>query len=743
MWKAPDCVSATSTDTGILYPRCVTSVQAVFGPLRPSSSVAKFRQSGWSIRSYVDNEAIPLHVNKVYSDNTQLQYAYYDLPFICPPSGEKHAGLASGRRVSLNLGEVLRGDRIMTSDYEMAMGQDKECTYLCKHETNRKGVKRARDLIEQGYVVEWIVDNLPGATSFVSVDKTTKYYAAGFKLGYKEYAPLTGNPIYYLNNHITIVIRWRKAPGRAGDRGGKVIVGFEVFTKSMEVGKRDRDGCPQDVHGDNDGMEVFLPPNNTALEEKYVNSSYVPPLDDEVEDGTNLTIPYTYAVYFREDERVEWSQRWSLYFNNQDESTSIHWLAIINSLVICALLTAVVAMILAKTVITESGRRNKDGIIEEGMIKMRSKRTRRPGTKSPREKQTAGLLEQTDAPEREDISSSDEEFVDDITGWKLLHGDVFRSPRYAFLLAPLIGSGTQLVFMSTGLLLLSAIGLLNPSFRGGFASVGMGLFVFAGVLSGYSSTRIYKTFNGQNWRSNALITALLFPGLLFGTVFVLNLFVWSQASSTALPFGTLIALVVLWLLIQLPLVHVGSWYGFDRSSPYEHPTKTSSIPRQIPAQPWYISRTLYSVLLAGLVPFAVIFIELLFVFRNMWQDKSGYYYVFGFLTVVSIVHFVTIVEVSIVATYVQLCAENYHWWWQSIFVGAGSALWVFVYCIWFYMTRLHVEGFVSAVLFYGYSGMACIVYGLLTGTVGFLTAYTFVRRIYGYVIVKPNSLDDK
>ncbi len=94
---------------------------------------------GFSIRNYMQDEAVPLHVNKVYSDNTQLQYAYYDLPFVCPPSGEKHAGMTSGRGVGLNLGEVLRGDRIMTSDYDLAMGQDKECTYLCKRETDRKG----------------------------------------------------------------------------------------------------------------------------------------------------------------------------------------------------------------------------------------------------------------------------------------------------------------------------------------------------------------------------------------------------------------------------------------------------------------------------------------------------------------------------------------------------------------------------------------------------------------------------
>lgn len=618
----------------------------------------------------------------------------------------------------------------MTSDYELAMGQDKECTYLCKHDTDRNGVRRARTLIEDGYVVEWIVDNLPGATSFVTVDKSHKYYAAGFKLGYKDFAPNTGRPRYFLNNHITIVIRWRKAPGRSGDRGGKVIVGFEVFTKSMEIGKRDRDGCPQDVHSDNDGLELYLPPNSSVLESKYSHASYIPLDDEPMDDGAILSIPYTYAVYFREDERVDWSKRWDLYFNNQEESTSIHWLAIINSFVICALLTAVVAMIFARTILCDAGPRNKDGIIEDGVIKLRSKKSKRT-TRSPREKQTAGLLEQKDPIGHDESSSSDEEYVEDVTGWKLLHGDVFRAPPHAFLLAPLVGSGTQLVFMATGLLLLSALGILNPSFRGGFASVGMGLFVFAGLLSGYFSGRIFKTFSGQQWRSNAITTALLFPGLLFSAIFIFNLFVWAQASSTALPFGTLIGLIALVLLIQLPLVYVGSWFGFHRCPAYEHPTKTTALPRQIPPQPWYTSRSVYFVLLGGLIPFAVVFIELLFVFRSVWQDKSGYYYVFGFLTVVSIVHIVTVVEVTIVATYIQLCAENYRWWWQSVFTGAGSAVWIFAYCAWFYATRLHITGFVSGLLFFGYSAVACSVYGLLVGTVGFLTAYAFVRRIYG------------
>jgi transmembrane 9 superfamily protein 2/4 len=132
--------------------------------------------------------------------------------------------------------------------------------------------------------------------------------------------------------------------------------------------------------------------------------------------------------------------------------------------------------------------------------------------------------------------------------------------------------------------------------------------------------------------------------------------VWAQASSTALPFGTLVGIGALWLFIQVPLVYAGSWYAFARAGPWEHPRKTNVIPRQIPQQAWYIKST-HSIPIAGLIPFAVIFIELLFVFKSLWQDKSGYYYVFGFLAVVSLILFLTVVEVTIVVTYIQLCQE--------------------------------------------------------------------------------------
>ncbi|KAK5653890.1 hypothetical protein OQA88_7815 [Cercophora sp. LCS_1] len=644
------------------------------------TQVTAFYIPGWSIKSYIKSEPIPLLVNKVYSDNTQLQYAYYSLPFVCPPKHQHHSGLLSGQSIPLNLGEVLRGDRITVSDINLSMQEDTDCAFLCTQAVTQSELDRARDMVRDAYLVEWIVDNLPGATNFITADATKKYYAAGFKLGSVDSS--SGRPRYYINNHHTVIIRYRNAPGRAGDKGGKVVVGFEVYPKSVgKSTKRREDGCPANLDEVEGGLELKMPLGNTT----------------DGQDGAVLEIPYSYSVFFREDKSIEWNRRWDLYFVNQEEGQRIHWLAIANSLIICGLLTGIVLMILARTIRADiKGSAGEDG------------KTRK---RAPKEG-IASLLEQVgEVDVSEGVLDDDDEALEDTTGWKMLHGDVFRTPKNGHILAPLVGSGMQLLFMAIGLVLLSAFGILNPSFRGGFISFAVGLFIFAGLFSGYFSSRVFKTFGGNDWRRNAAITALLFPGLLFSAVFILNLFVWAQASSTAIPFGTLVAIVVLWLCVQVPLVYVGSWYGFEKSSEWEHPTKTGSIPRQVPQQAWYI-RGWRTALLAGLIPFAVIFIELLFVFHSVYQDKSGFYYVFGFLAVVLTILMVTIAEVTVVMIYIQLCAENYNWWWQSFMIGGGSAVWVFAYCGWYYFMKLHITGFLS---------------------IGFLTAYAFVRRIYGAI----------
>jgi hypothetical protein len=61
------------------------------------------------------------------------------------------------------------------------------------------------------------------------------------------------------------------------------------------------------------------------------------------------------------------------------------------------------------------------------------------------------------------------------------------------------------------------------------------------------------------------MTPLFTPGIIFGSFFVLNLFVWAKGSSGAVPFGTMLALVMIWFVISVPLSVAGSWLGFKQS----------------------------------------------------------------------------------------------------------------------------------------------------------------------------------
>merc|ERR1711967_14254 len=101
-----------------------------------------------------------------------------------------------------------------------------------------------------------------------------------------------------------------------------------------------------------------------------------------------------------------------------------------------------------------------------------------------------------------------------------------------------------------------------------------------GVFAGYVSARLYKVFGGDDWKATTLLTAFFYPGIFFLIFFVLNLFIWGEKSSGAVPFTTMFALLVLWFGISVPLAFGGSYFGYKRP-PLEMPTKTNMIPRAI------------------------------------------------------------------------------------------------------------------------------------------------------------------
>lgn len=93
-----------------------------------------------------------------------------------------------------------------------------------------------------------------------------------------------------------------------------------------------------------------------------------------------------------------------------------------------------------------------------------------------------------------------------------MHGDVFRAPQNASLLATYTGTGVQLFGMAMVTMIFALLGFLSPANRGGLMTAMLMMFVFMGLFAGYFSARLYKSFRGEEWKKTTLRTALLFPG---------------------------------------------------------------------------------------------------------------------------------------------------------------------------------------------------------------------------------------
>lgn len=69
-----------------------------------------------------------------------------------------------------------------------------------------------------------------------------------------------------------------------------------------------------------------------------------------------------------------------------------------------------------------------------------------------------------------------------------------------------------------------------------------------------------------------------FPRIVFADFFLMNLILWVEGSSAAIPFGTLVAILALWFGISVPLTFVGAYFGFKKPvSPKSEPPPPLSM----------------------------------------------------------------------------------------------------------------------------------------------------------------------
>ncbi|KAJ6935922.1 transmembrane 9 superfamily member 4-like [Populus alba x Populus x berolinensis] len=403
----------------------------------------------------------------------------------------------------------------------------------------------------------------------------------------------------------------------------------------------------------------------------------------DLTEDKEVNVEFMYSVKWKETE-IPYENRMEKYSHSSSlpHHLEIHWFSIINSCVTVLLLTGFLATILMR-------------VLKNDFVKY----------------------------------AHDEESAEDQeeTGWKYIHGDVFRYPKYKSVLAAAVGSGTQLFTLTFFIFLLALVGVFYPYNRGALFTALVVIYALTAGIAGYTAASFFCQLEGTNWVRNLLLTGGLFCGPLLLTFSFLNTVAITYSATAALPFGTIVVIFLIWALVTTPLLVLGGIAGKNSKAEFQAPCRTTKYPREIPLLPWY-RKTLPQMAMAGFLPFSAIYIELYYIFASVWGHRI--YTIYSILFIVFIILLIVTAFITVALTYFQLAAEDHEWWWRSFLCGGSTGLFIYGYCLYYYFARSDMSGFMQTSFFFGY--MACVCYGffLMLGSIGFRASLFFVRHIY-------------
>ncbi|KAK9095601.1 hypothetical protein Scep_027070 [Stephania cephalantha] len=492
---------------------------------------------------YTEKEHIPLYANKIGPyHNPSETYRYYDFPFCSP---------GNVREKREDFGEVLNGDRLVDSPYELNFRVDKPNEKLCKKKLTREEVARLRKAALKEYYFQMYYDDLPLWAFIGKVEGENNVDRSNNK--------------YFIYKHIHFDVAYN---------------------------------------------------NNRVIE---INTKMEPDQMIDITDDKEVEIEFSYSVKWRETE-ITFDNRMERYARSSllPQHLEIHWYSIINSCMTVLLLTGFLASILMR-------------VLKNDFLKY--------------------SLE------------LDEESADDLeeTGWKYIHGDVFRFPKHKALFCAILGSGSQLLVLAMFIFLLALVGTFYPYNRGALFSALVIIYALTSSIAGYTSTSTYLQLEGNNWVRSVLLTGCLFIGPLFATFCFLNTVAIIYSATVALPFGTILVILLLWTLVTAPLLLLGGIVAKNRNKVFQVPCRTTKYPRDVPPLPWYRG-IMPQMAMAGFLPFTAIYVELYYIFESVWGHKI--YTVYSILFIVFIILIIVTAFVTVATTYFQLAAEDHRWWWR-------------------------------------------------------------------------------
>ena len=594
----------------------------------------------------------------------QLKSVATHLPF--KPDYPGFFNLKNNKIINDNLGEIFSGSKIIESNFIVKINQNEYCKILSTVTLNQRNIDRTKWLINHDYFNMFYLDKLPSARGFFDLVSKESYtiYQGGIPLGFYEESDNNEKEEYNIYNHFTFKVSLHEVISNTGKKRYE-IVGFTTYPSSIRQDENNLGCIKYDTKESNNNKNNLIIPN-------YEFSN----LPQSIE--TNKSVTFTYDVVF-EKSNLTLVSRWDNYLHLSSE---IHWFGLINSNLIILIFTLLIIFIFCRAIKKDIDLYN--------------------------------------------VRVTGDDFIDEY-GWKQVCNDVFRKPINSMVLSIFIGNGVQLFAMIFLSLLISIIGVLRPESRGNLLTLMIFMFVLMGILGGYSSARIYKSFKGNNWLKNALFTALLYPSIIY-IVFILINFLFIFEGSEPIKFTDLLALLMLWLFCSTPLVLIGAFLGIKKKT-IKIPCRVNPCPTFIPSKPWYF-RIKYLIWVTGLISFAAIFIEFIYVMASLWRDQI--YYLFGFLWIALIVLIIVSSEVAIIVVYLCLCKGDYNWWWKSFFIGGSPVIYIIGYSV-YYFFYLNITRFSTMCIYFGAMTIFSSVIFLICGSLSTLFTFMFLIKIYSMI----------
>jgi transmembrane 9 superfamily protein 1 len=531
----------------------------------------------------------------------------------------------------MSFGQILRGDRLSPSLYEISFLKSSRGQQVCSKQFSEEEVKSLSSAIQSGYVYEIYVADLPVVIALGSLDP---------------------NKRVNLCNHVKFEISHRESQ----------VVGVNAQ-------------CAEEVQLKSSVSVTFY------YSVEWIERKDMDPADSWWRQQLQLANLMAYLKTGRQSS------------SSAQINISIHWISIVNSLILALLMVLLVVIILFRIVRSDF---------------------------------SSNFMHQD--PE---LASTPEPSEADDVSWKLLHGDVFRPPVHRMWLCACVGAGTQLLFVGVSVILIGAVGNIYSQ-RGTVVSAAVVLYMLSAAIAGFVSARLYHRIGGVKWKWNMIVTALLFTGPSFIVWSILNTVAIFYSSTAALPFLTILQLFAMWGLVTIPLTVIGGTLGrqqaikWVKQTPF--PVKTNRIPREVPKPDSMIYSPVVQLIVVGFLSFLSIYLELKYIFKSVWG--AGFVYtLFGILIVSLVLLFLLATVLTVLFTYFQLNAEDYRWWWRSFISGGSVGVFIYMYAIYFYLTS-GMSGGLQSTFFFLYSALIAYAVSLCVGAASFSSSYKFVWFIY-------------